>query len=190
MGKIIVSQNVTLDGVVEDPTGEGGFRHGGWFEKVISAEREAWAAVEFAEAQAASALLMGRGTDEYFGHRWNDAPGPWAATLRALPKYVISSTLTNTVWRNGTVLKGNPVEEIKLLKDRIDGQIVVYASRPLVHTLLENDLVDEIRLFVFPVIAGEGEQIFASLSDKVTLRRGEVKAVGTSLVYQTYEIVR
>src|SRR5579859_1597412 len=105
MGKIIVSQNVTLDGVVQDPTGEGGFRHGGWFTDVAAAgdEREAWAAVEFAEAQAASALLMGRRTDEYFGARWNDAPGPWAQTLRALPKYVVSSTLTSTVWRNGTV---------------------------------------------------------------------------------------
>ena len=190
MGKIIISQNVTLDGVVEDPTGGEGFRHGGWFETVISAEREPWAAVELAEARAASALLMGRGSDHYFGTRWNDAPGEWADTLRGLPKYVVSSTLTETIWQNGTVLKGDVVEQVKLLKGRIDGEILVYASRPLVHTLLENDLVDEIRLFVFPVIVGAGEPIFASLSDKVTLRRLEVRAVGESLIHQTYEVVR
>lgn len=190
MGKIVLSQNVTLDGVVEDPTGEGGFRHGGWFDNVIAAEPGPWAAVEYAEAQAAAALLMGRGTDEYFGSRWNDAEGDWADRLRALPKYVVSSTLAETVWHNGTVIKGDVAEEVKRLKDRIDGEIVVYASRPLVHTLFDNDLVDEIRLFVFPVIAGTGKRIFDSLNDKVTLRRTRVEAVGESLVHQTYEVVR
>jgi dihydrofolate reductase len=190
MGKIVISQNVTLDGVVEDPTGEGGFRHGGWFEQVIRDDRGPWAEVEFAEARAAAALLHGRGTDHYFGTRWNDAEGPWADSLRALPKYVVSSTLTEAVWKDGTVLRGEVVEEVKRLRGRIDGEIVVYGSRPLVHTLLEHDLVDEIRLFVFPVVAGEGERIFASLSDKVTLRRLEVRPVGESLILQTYQVVR
>lgn len=189
MGKIIISENVTLDGVTQDPTGDEGFRHGGWFADVIATEREAWAAVEFAEAQAASALLMGRRTDEYFGARWNDAPGLWADTLRALPKYVVSSTLAESVWQNGSVLRGNVVDQVKLLKDRIDGDIIVYASRPLVQTLLQNDVADEIRLFVFPVIAGEGTPIFAFLSDKVKLQRLQVHAVGNSLIHQTYRIV-
>ena len=171
MGRIIISENITLDGVIEDPTGGGGLRHGGWFETVMAVDREPWAAVEFAEARSASALLLGRGTDHYFGQRWNDLPGEWADTLRALPKYVVSSTLTETVWQNGTVLKGDVIEEVKLLRDRIDGDILVYGSRPLARTLLENDLADELRLFVFPVIVGEGEPLFAALSDKVTLRR-------------------
>jgi dihydrofolate reductase len=189
MGRIIISENVTLDGITQDPTGGEGFRHGGWFADLIATEREAWAAVEFAEAQAASALLMGRRTDEYFGTRWNDAPGEWADTLRALPKYVVSSTLAETVWHHGLVLDGDVVDEVKLLKDRIDGDIIVYASRPLVHTLLQNDLADEIRLFVFPVIAGDGTPIFASLSDKVRLQRLHVHAVGNSLIHQTYRVV-
>lgn len=190
MGKIILSQNVTLDGITEDPTGGQGFKHGGWFDDVMAIDREAWAAVEFAEAKTASALLMGRGTDEYFGVRWNDAPGEWADTLRAVPKYVVSSTSTRTVWQNGTVLAGEVTEEVKQLKDRIDGNILVYGSRPLVKTLLENDLVDELRLFVFPVVLGEGRPIFASLSDKVSVRRVGVREIGQGLIHQTYQVVR
>lgn len=190
MGKIIISENVTLDGITEDPTGGQGFRHGGWFEIGMATDREAWAAVEFAEAKTASALLLGRGTDAYFGARWNDLPGEWADTLRAVPKYVVSSTLKQTVWQNGTVLTGDVIEEVKLLKDRIEGDIVVYGSRPLVQALLDNDLVDEIRLFLFPVIVGEGDSLFASLRDQVTLRRGTTQVVGNGLVHQTYEVVR
>ncbi|MGN6723508.1 MAG: dihydrofolate reductase family protein [Marmoricola sp.] len=190
MGKIIISENITLDGIVEDPTGGEGLRNGGWFESAMTVDREPWAAVEFAEARAASALLLGRGTDHYFGQRWNDLPGEWADTLRALPKYVVSSTLTETVWKNGTVLSGDVVEEAKLLKDRIDGEIVVYGSRPLVRTLLQNDLVDELRLFVFPVIVGEGEPLFAALGVNVTLRRRQMEKVGEALIHQIYEVVR
>jgi dihydrofolate reductase len=188
MGKIIISQNVTLDGVVEDPTGEVGFRHGGWFEQMTAADREHWAGVEFAEAKRAAALLLGRGSDTYFGTRWNSQTSDWARRLNALPKYVISSTITEPVWVNGVVLKGDVVAEVTHLKEQIDGEIVVYASRPLVHTLLEHDLVDEIRLFVFPIIAGEGERVFAGLSDKHELRRVEVQPVGESLVHQTYQV--
>jgi dihydrofolate reductase len=189
MGKIIISQNVTLDGVVEDPTGEVGFRHGGWFEQMTATDREQWARVEFAEAKQAAALLLGRGSDTYFGTRWNSQTSDWAQRLNALPKYVISSTITEPVWVNGVVLKGDVVEEVTHLKEQIDGEIIVYASRPLVHTLLEHDLVDEIRLFVFPIIAGQGERVFAALSDKHALRRVDVQAVGESLLHQTYQVL-
>lgn len=189
MGKIILSQNVTLDGVMEDPTGNAGFRHGGWFEQMIATDREQWADVEFAEAKRAAALLLGRGSDTFFGTRWNSQTSDWAQRLNALPKYVISSTITEPVWTNGTVLRGDVVEEVTHLKDQIDGEIVVYASRPLVHTLLQNDLVDEIRLFVFPIIVGEGERVFAALSDTHGLRRIDVRPVGEGLVHLSYQVV-
>jgi dihydrofolate reductase len=188
MGKIILSQNVTLDGVMEDPTGDAGFRHGGWFAQMAT-DREQWAEVEFAEAKQAGALLLGRGSDTYFGTRWNSQTSEWAKRLNALPKYVISTTITEPVWTNGTVLRGDVIEKVTQLKDQIDGDIVVYASRPLVHTLLENDLVDEIRLFVFPIILGEGERLFAALSDKHWLRRVDVRPVGEGLVHVSYQVV-
>ncbi|MFN2517418.1 MAG: dihydrofolate reductase family protein [Jatrophihabitantaceae bacterium] len=189
MGKIIVSQNVTLDGVMEDPTGDAGFRHGGWFEEMSATDREQWADVEFAEAKQAAALLLGRGSDTFFGTRWNSQTSEWAQRLNALPKYVISSTITEPVWTNSTVVSGDVVEEVTDLKGQIDGEIVVYASRPLVHTLLENELVDEIRLFVFPVIAGEGERVFGALRDKHRLRRVDLQPVGEGLVHLTYQVV-
>ena len=190
MGKIVISQNVTLDGVVQDPTGEEGFRHGGWFEQMSATDRQEWAKVEYDEARRASALLLGRRSDAYFGTRWNAQTGEWAATLNALRKYVVSSTLVEPVWTNATVLKGDVLEEAANLKLEIDGEIVVYASRPLVHILLEHDLVDEIRLTVFPVATGGGERLFAPMSDKRTLRRLDVRAVGDSLTHLTYEVVR
>ena len=144
MGKIVVSQNVSLDGVVEDPTGEEGFRHGGWFEQFMGQDRAAWATVEFSEARRAEALLLGRRTDEYFGPRWSSATGEWADRLNSLPKYVVSSTLEEPRWTNGTVVKGDVVSEVSELKRQIEGEIVVYASRLLVHTLMEHDLVDEL----------------------------------------------
>jgi dihydrofolate reductase len=188
MGKIIISQNVTLDGVVEDPTGEVGFRRGGWFGRMTPVDREEWAALEFEEAKAATALLLGRGSDSYFGARWNAQTSGWAQRLNALPKFVISSTIDKPVWTNGTVLRGDVLTEVATLKERIAGDIVVYASRPLVHTLLEHDLVDEIRLVIFPVIAGEGHRLFADLGDQHLLTRGDVRAIGDGLVAQTYRV--
>jgi dihydrofolate reductase len=190
MGKIIVSENVTLDGVVEDPTGEEGCRHGGWFEQMSTHDRQEWAQVEFQEAVRASALLLGRRSDGYFGNRWNTRTGEWAARLNALPKYVVSSTLVEPVWRNSTVLTGDVPIVIEKLKQHIDGEIVVYASRPLVHTLLDHNLVDEVRLMLFPVLTGVGARLFAPTSDKRTLRRVDARTVGDSLSYLTYEVVR
>jgi dihydrofolate reductase len=190
MGKIVVSQNVSLDGVVEDPTGEEGFRHGGWFEQFMGQDRAAWAAVELSEARRAEALLLGRRSDAYFGPRWSSATGEWADRLNSLPKYVVSSTLEEPKWTNVTVVKGDVVSEVSELKRQIQGEIVVYASRRLVHTLMEHDLVDELRLIVFPVVLGAGERLFGETSTKTPLRPIGIEPIGDGLVYLTYEPVR
>jgi dihydrofolate reductase len=190
MGKIVISQLATLDGVVEDPTGEEGFRHGGWFAQMTPADRQAWAAAQYQEALRASALLLGRRSDHYFGTRWNGREGEWADRLRELPKYVVSSTLVEPVWVNSTVLGGRVVEAAARLRRELDGEIVVFASRQLVHTLFEHDLVDEIRLTVFPLVVGEGARVFGPMGDKRGLRRLAAQAVGDSLVRLDYEVVR
>jgi dihydrofolate reductase len=190
MGKIVVSENISLDGVVEDPTGEEGFRHGGWFEQFMGQDREAWAEVELAEAQGAEALLLGRRSDEYFGARWSSRSGEWADRLNSLPKYVVSSTLEDPKWTNTTVLKGEVLSEVSKLKQLTQGEIVVYASRPLVRTLMEHDLVDELRLTVFPVAVGAGERLFGETSDKRPLRLIHTKTVGNGLAHLTYERAR
>jgi dihydrofolate reductase len=190
MGRIVISENVSLDGVVEDPTGEEGSAHGGWFEQYMGEDRASWAEVEFAEALAAEALLLGRRSDEYFGSRWNSATGEWPDRLRSLRKYVVSSTLVDPVWVNSTVLNGDVVTEVSKLKEEVAGDIVVYASRQLVRTLMEHDLVDELRLIVFPVALGAGERLFGRTSDKRSLRLLTTRAVGNGLVLLTYEVAR
>jgi dihydrofolate reductase len=190
MGKIVVSENVSLDGVVEDPTGEEGFRHGGWFDQCLADDREAWAEVEFAEALGAEALLLGRRSDEFFGARWSSRSGEWADRLNSLPKYVVSSTLEVPKWTNSTVLKGDVASEVSELKQQLNGEIVVYASRHLVRTLLEHDLVDELRLMVFPVVLGAGERLFGETSDKKQTRLIATRTVGDGLAYLTYRLIR
>jgi dihydrofolate reductase len=195
MGKIIVSENVSLDGVVQDPTGEEGFRHGGWFLQMGDKDREEWAKVELDEALGAEALLLGRRSDEYFAVRWLSRSGEWADRLNSLPKYVVSSTLEEPRWSNstvfkGAVLKGDVVTEVSKLKQELAGDIVVYASTPLVRTLMEHDLVDELHLTVFPVVLGAGERLFGETSDKKPMRLVSTQTVGDSLAYLTYESVR
>src|SRR5215218_10215221 len=145
MGKIIVSENVSLDGVVEDPTGEEALGRGGWFFQVGEEDRAAWAALELHEAVSAQALLLGRRSDEWFAARWLSRSGEWADRLNSLPKYVVSSTLRDPRWSNSTVLKGEVVNEVSKLKQDLDGEIIVYASATLVHALMQHDLVDELR---------------------------------------------
>lgn len=189
MGKIVISQNVSLDGVVEDPTGGEGFRHGGWFEQHMGSDRDQWAEVEFDEALRAEALLLGRRSDEYFASRWQARSGEWADRLNSLPKYVVSSTLVEPHWSNATLLQGEVVNEVSRLKQRHDRDIVVYASRRLVRTLTEHDLVDELRLIVFPVVLGAGERLFGETSDKKSLRLLDTRTVGAGLAYLTYAVV-
>jgi dihydrofolate reductase len=188
MGKIVVSENITLDGVVEDPTGEEGFKHGGWFDQFMGRDRGAWAEVETDEALRAKALLLGRRSDEFFGSRWNSQTGEWADRLNSMPKYVVSSTLEAPVWKNSTVLTGEVLSEVTKLKQELDGEIVVYASRQLVGTLMEHDLVDELRLSVYPVVLGAGERLFGETSDKKSLRLVNARTVGEGLTHLTYEV--
>jgi len=190
MGKIVVSENVSLDGVVQDPTGEEGFKHGGWFEQIGDKDREQWAKVGLDEALGADALLLGRRSYEFLAARWPSRSGEWADKLNSLPKYVVSSTLVDPDWNNSTVLKGEVVGEVSKLKHEIQGEIVVAASRQLVHTLMEHDLVDELRLMIYPVVLGVGERLFGEASDKKPIRLLDSHTVGDSLAYLTYELVR
>ncbi len=190
MGKIVISTNVSLDGVVQDPDGAEGFRLGGWFAQDGGKDLEEWGKVEYAEALRTEALLLGRRSDEWFGTRWASRPGEWADRLNSLPKYVVSSTLEEPRWTNVTVLKGNVVDEVTRLKRELGGDIVVYASYQLGRTLIEHDLVDELRLFVFPVVLGAGERLFGETSGKKPVRLAGSRTVGDGLAFLTYEIVR
>jgi dihydrofolate reductase len=190
MGKIVISTNVSLDGVVQDPDGEEGFRLGGWFGQYGGKDLADWAKVEFEEALRTEALLLGRRSDEWFAARWVSRSDEWADRLNSLPKYVVSSTLEDPKWTNSTVLKGDVVAEVSKLKQEFDGEIVVYASYQLARTLIEQDLVDELRLFVFPVVLGAGERLFGETSDKKPMRLLNTNTIGDGLVYLNYEIVR
>src|SRR5437588_7393054 len=164
MGKIVVSENVTLDGVVQDPAGDEGFKVGGWIGAIKDRPQLNQLALD--EALGAEALLLGRRSYEWFAARWPSRSGEWADRLNSLPKYVVSSTLVDPDWNNSTVLKGEVVNEVSKLKQELDGEIVVYASCQLVRTLMEHDLVDELRLMVYPVVLGGGERLFAETNDK------------------------
>jgi dihydrofolate reductase len=190
MGKIVISTNVSLDGVVQDPDGAEGFSRGGWFGQSGGKDLDEWGKIEYGEALRTTAFLLGRRSEEWFATRWASRPGEWADRLNSLPKYVVSSTLQDPSWTNVTVLTGNVVEEVTKLKQELDGDIVVYASYQLGRTLLEHDLVDELRLFVFPVVLGAGERLFGETSGKKPIRLAGSQTVGDGLVFLTYEIVR
>jgi dihydrofolate reductase len=187
VGKIVISTNVSLDGVVQDPDGEEGFRHGGWFGQFGGNDLEEWAKVELEEALRTEALLLGRRSDEWFAARWVSRSGEFADRLNSLPKYVVSSTLEDPKWTNVTVLKGDVIDEVSKLRQELDGEIVVYASYQLGRTLMEHDLVDEVRLVVFPVVLGAGERLFGETSDKKPMRLVENRTIGDGLVLLTYQ---
>jgi dihydrofolate reductase len=190
MGKIIVSENVSLDGVTRDPTGEEGFERGGWFLHIGDKDREAWAKLKLDEALGAEALLLGRRSDEWFAARWLSRNGEWADRLNSLPKYVVSATLHESKWSNSTILRGEVLNEVSKLKQELYGDIVVYASTQLVHTLIEHDLVDELRLTIFPVVLGAGERLFGETSDKKQLCLVDIRIVGDRLAFLTYRPFR
>jgi dihydrofolate reductase len=190
MGKIVISTNVSIDGVVQDPDGEEGFRLGGWFFQSGGDDLKAWGKVEFEEALGTEALLLGRRSDEWFAARWVSRTDEWANRLNSIPKYVVSSTLEEPKWNNVTVLSGDIVTEVSKLKQELSGDIVVYASYQLGRTLMEHDLVDELRLFVYPVVLGAGERLFGETSDKRPMRLVRAQTVGDGLAFLTYERVR
>jgi dihydrofolate reductase len=192
MGKIVMSgpQNVSLDGVVQDPDGQEGFALGGWFIQFGDKDLEAWNKVALDDALRAEAWLLGRRSYEFFGVRWRPRNGELADRLNSMPKYVVSSTLEDPEWSNTTVLKGDAVTEVSKLKQELDGEIVVPASYQLGRTLIEHDLVDELRLVIFPVVLGAGERFFGETSNKKPMRLVDAKTIGDGLAFLTYELVR
>jgi dihydrofolate reductase len=192
MGKIVMSgpQNISLDGVVQDPDGEEGFGRGGWFVQYGGKDLEEWNKVALDEARRAEAWLLGRRSYEYFGARWRPRSSALADRLNSMPKYVVSSTLEDPEWNNSRVLKGDVVTEVSKLKQELNGEIVVPASYQLGRTLIEHDLVDELRLVVFPVVLGAGERFFGETSDKKPMRLVGIKTIGDGLAFLTYQLVR
>jgi dihydrofolate reductase len=190
MGKIVVTTNVSLDGVVQDPDGQEGFEHGGWFGQFGGKDLDAWTRVVTAEALHSEALLLGRKSDEWFARRWLDRTGELADRLNGLPKYVVSASLKDPKWSNSTVLGDDVVKEVSKVKQEINGDVLVYASYQLVRTLIEHGLVDEFRLVIFPVVLGAGERLFGETSDKTPLCLVRTQTVGEGLPLLTYEVVR
>jgi dihydrofolate reductase len=189
MGRIVISENITLDGVVEDPAGAEGFERGGWVGRIGERGRDEAAQVLLDEALRAEAQLFGRRTYEFLAARWPSRSGAFADRFNEMPKYVVSSTLKDPDWNNTTVLAGDVMQEVSTLKEKLDGEIVVAGSIRLVRTLLENDLVDELRLMIYPVVLGAGERLFAETSGQRPARLVETCAVD-DLAYLTCEVVR
>jgi dihydrofolate reductase len=184
MGRIVVTEFVSLDGVMEDPGGSENFAHGGWSFKISRGEEGDKFKLD--ETFASEALLLGRVTYEGFAEAWPSRDGEFADKFNNMPKYVVSSTLDKPEWNNSTVLKGDIVEEVGKLKRQQDGDIVVHGSARLLQTLIEHDLVDELRLMVYPVVLGSGKRLFGETSDMKALRLVESKVVGDGVSILVY----
>ena len=185
MGRIVVTEFVSLDGVMEDPGGAENFKHGGWsFEIARGEEGDKF---KLDEAFSSEALLLGRVTYQGFAEAWPTREGEFADKFNSMPKYVVSSTLDEPEWNNSTVLKGDVAQEVGKLRQEQDGDIVVHGSGRLVQTLVEHDLVDEFRLMVYPVVLGSGKRLFGETSDKKPLRLVDSKVVGDGVAILIYE---
>jgi dihydrofolate reductase len=185
MGRIVVTEFVSLDGVVEDPGGSEDFKYGGWsFEFDRGPEGNQF---KLDETRASEALLLGRVTYEGFAEAWPSREGEFADKFNSMPKYVVSSTLTQPAWTNSTVLQDDDlVKAVSKLKQQTDGDVVIHGSVRLAQTLIAHDLVDELRLMIFPVILGTGKRLFGDPGEKKTLRLVDSKAVGDGVVILTY----
>jgi dihydrofolate reductase len=185
MGRIVVTEFVSLDGVMEDPGGSEDFRHGGWsFEFSRGDEGDKF---KLDEAMEAEALLLGRKTYEGFADAWPSRDGEFADKFNNMPKYVVSSTLEDPSWSNSKVLAGDLKDEVSKLREEVDGDVVVHGSAQLVQALLEDDLVDELRLMVFPVVLGGGKRLFGDASDKKPLKLADSKTVGDGVAILVYQ---
>ena len=187
MGRIVISESVTLDGVTQDPNGDEGFDRGGWFPQPGSHDRDAWADLQIEEAMTADALLLGRRSDEFFAKRWLPRSGRWADRLNSLPKFVVAGEGHRPEWGNATLITGDVLGRTARLRREFTGDIVVYASGRLTRMLIEHDLADEMRLVVHPLIAGGGERLFGSTTHPKSLRLVSTAAVGDQLVRLTYQ---
>jgi dihydrofolate reductase len=188
VGRIIVTEFVSLDGVMEDPGGSEDFKYGGWsFEFSRGDEGDKF---KLDETFDSAALLLGRATYEGFAEAWPSRDGEFADRFNSMPKYVVSSTLKDPEWTNTTVLDGDVEQAVAKLKDEVDGNIVVHGSAQLAQTLLELDLVDEVRLMVFPVVLGAGKRFFGETSAKKPLRLSDSKIVGDGVAILIYEPAR
>jgi len=184
MGKIVITEFVSLDGVMEDPGGAEDYEHGGWtFAIDRGADGDKF---KGDEGEAAEALLLGRTTYEGFAAAWPSMEGEFADKFNGMPKYVVSSTLSEPTWNNTNVLDGDLLEQVTKLKQDLDGEIVVHGSAQLAQALIEHDLVDELRLMVFPVVLGSGKRLFGAASAKKPLRLTDSKTVGDGIAVLTF----
>jgi dihydrofolate reductase len=185
MGRIVVTEFVSLDGVMEDPGGAEGYKHGGWtFAIDRGAEGDAF---KLEEVRAAGALLLGRLTYERFAEAWPQREGEFAEKFNAMPKYVVSSTLEDPSWSNTTVLAGDVATSVGRLREEFAGDLLVHGSALLAQELIEHDLVDELRLMVFPILLGTGRRLFGEGAEKKSMRLTSAKTVGDGVVTLTYE---
>jgi dihydrofolate reductase len=185
MGRIVVTEFMSLDGVVEDPGGAESYEHGGWsFEFSRGDEGDKFKLDETLETEA---LLLGRVTYEGFADAWPKREGEFADKFNNMPKYVVSTTLKDPEWTNSTVIDGDVPQEVARLREEIDGDIVVHGSATLARTLIDSDLVDELRLMVFPVVLGAGKRLFGETADKKPLRLADSKVVGDGVAILIYE---
>ena len=184
MGRIVVTEFVSLDGVMEDPGGSESFEHGGWSFEIDRGEGMTF---KLEETMATDALLLGRVTYEGFAEAWPSRDGEFADKFNSMPKHVVSSTLERPEWNNSTVLEGDLSAGVAKLKEQYDGDIVVHGSARLAQALLSDDLVDELRLMVFPVVLGSGKRLFAETADKKRLQLEETRTVGDGVLILTYE---
>jgi dihydrofolate reductase len=184
MGRIVVTEFISLDGVIEAPGGGEDYKYGGWTFEVDRGDVGNQFKLE--ETMSSAALLLGRRTYEGFAAAWPERDGEFADKFNTMPKYVVSSTLRDPQWTNSTVLSGEVVDEITKLKKVQDGDIVVHGSAQLVQALIENDLVDELRLMVFPVVLGTGKRLFGETTDKKRLQLSSSTVVGDGVAIQVY----
>ena len=185
MGRIVVTEFVSLDGVMEDPGGSEHTKHGGWTFKFSRGEDGNKFKMD--EVNDAEAQLLGRVTYEGFAEAWPKRSGdPFSAKFNSMPKYVVSHTLKKAEWNNSTILSGEVVEEVKKLKQRLKGDILVSGSAKLAQTLISNDLVDQLNLMVFPVLLGSGKRLFGDTPDMKTLKLAESKTVGDGVLILVY----